>query len=224
MAHIVWDWNGTLLDDFDLNVLAVAAACAGTGAGGVKVDGALYRRHYTRPITAFYEGLLGRPLRDGEWEALNERYHAAYAEGKRSCRLAEGAREALAATAEQGATQSLLSMWEHDDLQRMVRAFGLDPWFVLVQGQPRRGPDTKQASLARHLARLREEAGVEEHEAVAIGDTIDDAAAAAACGIACVLVEGGPHPPEALAGAGAPLVPTLLDAVHVALVRAQPRR
>lgn len=221
MHHLVWDWNGTLFDDFDLNVAAVAAACAASGGGDV--DALLYRRHYTRPITAFYERLLGRPLGEGEWDTLNDCYHAAYGRGLASCALAQGARDALAAAAARGATQSLLSMWEHEDLRRLVARFDLDGCFVLVEGQPAKGPDTKEASLARHLARLRDEVGVEPGDVVAIGDTVDDAAAAEACGIACVLVEGGPHPPDVVAGLGVPLAPSLLDAVDVALAP-RPRR
>jgi phosphoglycolate phosphatase-like HAD superfamily hydrolase len=204
VIHVVWDWNGTLFDDFALNVEAVATSCA--SVGGPAVSAARYREHYTRPITTFYERLLGRPLRQGEWERLDEQYHQAYRQGLDRCGLVEGAETALHVAAERGWTQSLLSMFLHEDLVTLVERFGLSRWFVRVDGQPAAAPDTKAASLRRHLEAL------DVVRAVMIGD----AEAAATVGIPCILVEHGPHPRSALEATGAPVVSSPVAAVDTA--------
>ena len=216
MRHVIWDWNGTLYDDFVVNVAAVSESCR--RIGGAPIDAERYRLCYTRPITVFYERLLGRNLRPGEWDVLNQCYFAAYQARIRDCHLVPGAVKALEGVAGRGVTQSLLSMWDHADLVDLVARFALGRWFAVVEGQACSGPEGKAESLARHLDRLGSEVGqLEAVDVVAIGDSLDDAAAAAALGIRCVLVTTGPHRPADLAEAGVPVVPTVFDAVEAAL-------
>lgn len=211
-GHVVWDWNGTLFDDFTVNVAAVAETCR--SVCGVEVSEHDYRTHYRRPITAFYEALLGRPLEAGEWERLNDGYFEEYRRRLVSARLAHGAMEALAAVEASGFTQSLLSMWEHDELLALVARFSLGRFFVRVDGQAGPGGEGKRSSLARHLERLEERRPALSRAAVVVvGDSVDDADAARSLGLACVLVSGGPHHPDALRATGAPVVDGLAEAV-----------
>ena len=215
VRHVVWDWNGTLLDDFHLNVAAVAEACQ--IADGPVVTADEYRRHFTRPITVFYERLLGHPLADGDWDRLNAGYLAAYRRRLDELGLVAGAQEALAAVEAAGLSQSLLSMWEHDELVRLVGVFGLDQYFVRVDGQPGPGGGSKRDFLSRHLRYV--EASVSPlaaDDVLVVGDSLDDAEAAAALDLQCVLVAGGPDPPEALAATGLPVLPSVVDLVEAA--------
>jgi phosphoglycolate phosphatase-like HAD superfamily hydrolase len=218
VRHVVWDWNGTLFDDFDANVAAVAEVC--DAAGGPVVSPEAYRRHFVRPITVFYERLLGRPLEPGEWDRLNESYFAAYRRRLASIRLVAGAEEALAAVVAAGRSQSLLSMWEHDELLRLVRGFGIDRHFVRVDGQRGTGGDSKEAFLSGHVAHVDALVGpLDAHEVLVVGDSVDDARAAGALGLRCVLVAGGPEHPEALEATGVAVAPTLAEAVGAATGR-----
>ena len=215
MRHVVWDWNGTLLDDFGLNVVAVDESCRSIGGGGVTETD--YRDHYTRPVTLFYERLLGRPLAEGEWDRLDAAYHAAYRRGLEQATLTPRVEEALRLAAGAGLTQSLLSMWEHDELLRLVRAFGLSPWFVRVDGQPGHGSATKLEYLDAHLQGLDRQLGpLRRDEVLMVGDTFDDADAAARLGLRCVLVEHGPHHAAALRAAGHTVVASVVDALAAA--------
>jgi len=212
VRHVVWDWNGTLFDDFDATVAAVAEVC--DGAGGPVVTADVYRRHFVRPVTVFYERLFGRPLEPGEWDRLNEGYFAAYRRRLASIRLVAGAEEALAAVAAAGRSQSLLSMWEHDELLHLVRGFGIEGHFVRVDGQRGTGGDRKEAFLAHHVASVEALVGpLDPGDVLVVGDSVDDARSAAALGLRCVLVAGGPEHPEALHETGVAVVPTLAEAV-----------
>ena len=62
MAHVVWDWNGTLLDDLEIVVEAVNSSLALFDAAPITADG--YRDLYTRPVKLFYDRLLGRARSD----------------------------------------------------------------------------------------------------------------------------------------------------------------
>jgi phosphoglycolate phosphatase-like HAD superfamily hydrolase len=218
VRHVVWDWNGTLFDDFDANVAAVAEVC--DAAGGPVVTAELYRRHFVRPVSVFYERLLGRPLEPGEWDGLNAGYFSAYRRRLASLGLVPGAEEALAAVAASGRSQSLLSMWEHEELVRLVRRFGIEQHFLRVDGQRGTGGDSKEAFLAQHVGRVEAVLGpLTPGEVLVVGDSVDDARAATALGLGCVLVSGGPEDPEAPHGTGVPVVASVADAVGALTAR-----
>jgi phosphoglycolate phosphatase-like HAD superfamily hydrolase len=109
-VHLIWDWNGTLLDDLALVVAATNASLA--GVGGPRVTAEEHRRDYRRPIAAYYEYVLGRPLVDGEFAILDGAFHDAYrpAGHRRPRRRRARGDRRLAGT------QSLLSMFFHDEL------------------------------------------------------------------------------------------------------------
>lgn len=210
VTHVVWDWNGTLYDDFHLVVKAAALACA--SVGGPPLDAAAYRAHFTRPLQRFYAAVLGRPVGEEEWRALNDLYLATYREQQPQASLATDARAALAAVAAAGRTQSLLSMWDHDELVALVRQLGIDNAFVRVDGLRARGGGGKTAHLLRHLEAI---APTIDGEILMVGDTTDDATAAQATHIRCVLMEDGPHPREALTACNVPLASSLVHALEL---------
>lgn len=207
--HLVWDWNGTLLDDLPLVVAATNAALR--RAGGPAVDADHHRRRFRRPIADYYAEVLGRPVPDAEFDRLNRVFHDAY-QARLPCPLTVGAEAALRDWA---GTQSLLSMWFHAELVAAVDAHGLTGRFTRIDGLRRRlggEVDHKGPYLADHLAALRVAPG----DAVLIGDTVDDARAAAGVGAACVLYAGGFTDPDQLRATGAPVAGSLRDAVALA--------
>ncbi len=208
MPHVVWDWNGTLFDDFEQVVEAVNEGLVPYGIG--PIDATAYRDHYTRPVKRFYDSLLGREVGEDEWVDLDRRFHDAYRRMLGSARLAAEAEHALADLAGRGVTQSLLSMYPHDELVELVERFELGSWFVAVDGLRGSSGDRKAGHLAAHLGSL----GVDPATVLLVGDALDDAEAAAAVGAACVLYHSGSHHRQQLEAAGVPVIESLIDVVH----------
>jgi phosphoglycolate phosphatase-like HAD superfamily hydrolase len=211
MRHIVWDWNGTLLDDQHVVVEALAAVLR--DAGLPPIDLATYQRLYTRPVKVFYERLFGRPIGPDEWEHLDEVYHAGYREALARAQLAVDAELALERTAAAGRTQSLLSMYRHDELVPLVDRMGIAARFARIDGLRGESGGLKAPHLAAHLEGLVHIAGDDPTQVLVVGDALDDAAAAASVGAPCVLYDGGSHPRAELERAGVPVVDTLVDAL-----------
>lgn len=210
MAHVVWDWNGTLLDDQHVSLQALNEVLAGLGAP--PLTGVEYRRRFVRPVRAFYEQVLRTELDDHAYDGIDRAYHRAYQRAARSARLARGARTALLATTTRGSGQSLLSLSQHDDLVASVGRHGLAGVFARVEGRRGPGGGVKAPLLAAHLD-AQDLAGA---HTVVIGDAIDDAVAAEEVGARCVLVEGGAHRREELATVGVPVAADLLEAARLA--------
>ncbi|MFP4636050.1 MAG: HAD family hydrolase [Nitriliruptoraceae bacterium] len=215
MRHVVWDWNGTLLDDQPLVIEGLNAALAAVGQP--PIDLATYQRLYTRPVQVFYERLLGRPISPGEWETIDARFHTGYHAALDRAELTDDAHVALDAVVRGGDSQSLLSMFPHDQLLPLVERFGLDARFVVVDGLRGDGGGVKAPHLRRHLDRVAAALSDPADEVVVIGDALDDAAAAAQVGVACVLYDGGSHPRGELEQTGVPVVDSLSAAVLTAV-------
>ncbi|MCQ6553151.1 HAD hydrolase-like protein [Streptomyces sp. C10-9-1] len=215
VAHLVWDWNGTLLDDITAVIGATNAAFEEIGLAPITLE--RYRELYCVPVPRFYERLMGRLPTEAEWQVMDAAFHRHYTDRRPGCGLTEGVEQLLGAWQEAGRSQSLLSMYGHDDLVPVVRGYGIESRFVRVEG--RRGPSggSKAAHMERHLGALE---GVSPRRTVVIGDAVDDAIAAAHVGARAVLYTGGSHSRASLRTAGVPVVDTLAEAVAEALALA----
>jgi phosphoglycolate phosphatase-like HAD superfamily hydrolase len=210
-THLVWDWNGTLLNDLSLVVTSTNQAIA-------TVDGPVltpeqHRVAFRRPVADYYADVLGRVVDAEEFGRLDRIFHDAYRAGLTTCALAEDAEQAMR---NWSGTQSLLSMWFHEELVPLVETYGLTPTFRRIDGlRTTVGGDRKAVHLDRHLSEL----GVDPSETVLIGDSIDDADAAEAVGATCILYAGGFTDPDRLRARGVPVAETLSEAVVLAALR-----
>lgn len=214
MRHVVWDWNGTLLDDHHLVVDGLNAVL--DDAGIDRVDVTTYQRLYTRPIQVFYERVFGRPIGDGEWQRIDDVFHDAYDQALARVGLASDAEVALDAVARGGRTQSLLSMYRHDDLVPLVDRFGIADRFARIDGVRGTGGGTKAPYLEAHLGGIISDPATDAGDVLVIGDAVDDATAASHVGARCVLYDGGAHPRGQLEATGYPVASTLTQALEIA--------
>ena len=207
-THLVWDWNGTLLDDLSLVVSSTNHAFA--AVGGRPVDPDEHRARFRRPVAEFYAEILERAVDDEEFGELDRIFHDAYRLGLTSMTLAA---DAMSAIKTWPGSQSLLSMWFHNELVPAVESYGLAGVFTRVDGlRTEVGGHLKAGHLATHLAGL----GLPGDQVVLIGDSLDDAAAADSVGGQVVLYTGGFTHPDKLRGSGRPVADTLLEAVEIA--------
>jgi phosphoglycolate phosphatase-like HAD superfamily hydrolase len=209
VKHLVWDWNGTLLDDLKL-VVDATNVCLAT-VGGPVVTAEEHRRDFRRPILDYYAHVLERPVDQVEFQLLDDAFHDAY---RRRIGEVQLAPDALEAMARWDGTQSLLSMFFHDELLVEVERHGLAARLVRVDGLPGTvGGHRKATFLERHLEAL----DLDPADVVLIGDSVDDGDAALAVGSAAVLYAGGFTDTALLKATGLPVAHSLVEAVDLAL-------
>lgn len=213
-THLVWDWNGTLLDDTHAVIQATNAAFAEVELAPITLE--QYREMYTIPIPRFYERFLGRLPTEAEWERMDVIFHRYYAEQRVACGLTAGVEELLHRWQRAGRSQSLLSMYGHEQLVPVVRGYGIEPRFVRVEGRTGPSGGSKALHMERHFEALAGVGGIAPENSVVIGDAVDDAVAAAHVGARAVLYTGGSHSRSRLEGAGVPVVDSLGEAVALA--------
>jgi phosphoglycolate phosphatase-like HAD superfamily hydrolase len=207
-THLVWDWNGTLLDDLTLVVSSTNHVFA--AVGGRPVDADEHRSRFRRPVAEFYAEILGRAVDEEEFGTLDRIFHEAYRLGLTSMSLAA---DAMTAIRSWSGSQSLLSMWFHNELVPAVETYGLNGVFTRVDGlRTEVGGHLKAGHLAAHLDAL----GVSGVGTVLIGDSLDDAEAADSVGAGVVLYTGGFTHPDRLRASGRLVADSLVEAVSLA--------
>lgn len=189
--HIIWDWNGTLLDDVDY--------CIGIMNGVLRrrqmaeMDRSAYHAIFDFPVQVYYDRLGFDPTRDSFHE-LSVEFISGYDAHRWDCTLHSAATKTLAAVQAAGATQSILSAYRDATLKEIVGHFGLTRHFSHLAGL-----DDIYAHSKTELGRAQVAAlGIAPNEIVLIGDTVHDLEVARELGVACVLVSAGHHPAERL--------------------------
>ena len=208
-TYILWDWNGTLLDDTDASIAALNVALRRRGLAPVTRD--WYREHFAFPARPFY-AQCGIDLAHEDWDALAREYHDAYAREPKD--LNREARAALAAARNAGCGQSIISALRQDLLDAAVDSFGLREFFDFTYGTNNLDGASKLVRARELLAQLASR-GVAPGDIVLVGDALHDKEVADALGVRCVLCAQGGHSAARLS-AVAPTRETLLEALRAA--------
>lgn len=183
ITHVVWDWNGTLLDDLEVCHGIINAMLERRGRPALSLEA--YRQVQEFPVVNYYAKIFD--LEAESFHDLAEEYMARYNRLWEHCGLTTGALETLSALRMAGVGQSMLTASRGDNLHRQLEHYGLQEAFSPVSTLEDHYAGGK-AHLGRdHMAQL----GLPPEEVVMVGDTCHDAEVAAAMGCRCVLVACG---------------------------------
>lgn len=200
LTHVLWDWNGTLLDDVDV-CIAVENQMRGVRGIHPPLTRAWYREIFGFPVKAFYER-AGFRFNQESFEQVAAIYTDAYQRDSEVCALHPGAWEVLGAVQRMGLRQIILSATKQELLVEQMRRYPILHFFEQVLGI-----DDVYASSKVGLAQgwMRGES-VHPGAVVLVGDTLHDYEVAKALGCRCVLIANGHQSHSRLAACGCALV------------------
>jgi phosphoglycolate phosphatase len=197
---VLWDFNGTLLDDAALCVSCLNETRRRRSMP--EISPRYYLDHFGFPVVDFYRKAGFTFERESfadvarEW---NDLYHEKV---WTSARLHEGVVPVLEGLAASGVRQGILSAYHHGMLTKALAGFG-----VSVPLDPILGLDDFHADGKEDLGlRWVESSGLDRSGVILIGDTLHDRDVARAMGIRCALVCRGHQAPARLSGAGVPVL------------------
>lgn len=204
IRQVLWDWNGTLLDDL---TYAIGVRNRTFPAFGLPRIGSVaeYHRQFTFPVRRYYERA---GVTDETFVAVAHAWMAEYVRGFGTVPLHGDAVETLARFAAAGVRQAVLSATRRDMLESQIARFPIRAYFTDVLGLSDIYARSKEAVGLDYLARC----GVPAASTLMIGDTLHDAEVARAMGTGCVLVARGHQSRETLLTAGVPVMDTLVEA------------
>ncbi len=198
--HIIWDWNGTLLDDIQACVDAINILLRDRNFPTISRE--QYLDVFDFPVRNYYLK-LGFDFTRDNWNEVALDYHKAYAITSPATKLRQGTQAALTALHDKGIGMSILSACELKILKRMVTERHILAHFEHIYGL-----DDLYANSKIDLGHaLFDHTGLEKNGALLIGDTTHDFEVAQALGIPCLLMEGGHQSSKKLSALNCPLVP-----------------
>jgi phosphoglycolate phosphatase len=189
--HIIWDWNGTLLNDVDFCRRIINRILVDNSLPELSLE--KYRQIFTFPVQNYYEA-AGLDFSKTSFEVLGKDFIDEYEEKKLSCSLFENVVDVLSSIHKKGIGQSVLSAYLHDNLVNILNYYNLSKYFDNVIGL-----DNIYAGSKTHLGlTLVEQLNLPKDEILFIGDTLHDAEVAEAMGVNCILIASGHQVKEIL--------------------------
>jgi phosphoglycolate phosphatase len=199
IQHVIWDWNGTLLDDVEACVGAINPLLRQRGLA--RLSPSSYRAKFGFPVKAYYAA-LGFNMASEDWDALAKAFHRHYARTSRASPLRAGAMATVRSLRARGLAMSVLSASERSILRRMLREHGIAAFFDHVYGL-----DDLYAGSKLELGRqLVNSIGIAPDRILLVGDTQHDFDVARDMRCHCALMTGGHQSAPRLAECGCVMV------------------
>lgn len=202
--HIIWDWNGTLVDDVWLVVEVMNKMLKKRHLP--RIDSKKYREIFDFPVTKYYSK-LGYNFSDESFEGLTDEFISEYYTRFNKCKLFDEVEEVLKKIKDRGISQSILSASKEDILIEKIKHYGIDKYFFRIIGLENHYAESKVERGKDWIAKL----DLHPQEVLLIGDTIHDYDVSKQMGCDCLLVANGHHSYERLAKLGIDVIRTLKE-------------
>ncbi|MBI5244577.1 MAG: HAD family hydrolase [Elusimicrobia bacterium] len=200
IRRVIWDFNGTLLDDARLCLECLNAMRRRRSMPEVPLE--YYLENFDFPVIEFYRkigfdfSVEPFDVPANEWAGL---YHERiWAEG----RLHEGAADVLETLRGKGIQQGILSAYKHEMLEKALVHFNIRDYFDPVLGLG----DYHAGSKVELGASWIRSCGIEPEKIILIGDTVHDLETARAMGVGCALIARGYQAKHRLVRSGVPVL------------------
>jgi phosphoglycolate phosphatase len=195
LKHIIWDWNGTMLDDRWLTIAAMNIVLARRNMAELTED--RYLQLFTFPVIEYYRRLGfdfdKEPFSVSGSEFINE-YNARAFEPQ----LHDGIIDLIAELNENGVSHSILSASSQKILNKLAKHHNIDHYFIAVLGQDNHYAYGKIETGKMWINKL----GIAPKNTLFIGDTEHDLEVANAIGSHCALLSWGHSSTERLENRG----------------------
>ncbi len=200
---LIWDWNGTLLDDVSLCLETLNLLLRRHGYPQ-QYDLAQYKEIFRFPIEDYYRD-AGFDFSRHPYAELSEEFMDYYTPHSAHCGLMPGAETALTAARQMGVPQVILSASPVDLLRNQVRERRIDGFFAEMLGL---GNIYARSKVELGVTFMRK-SGVNPARALLVGDSVHDFEVAQALGTRCVLCCAGHQSRTTLETTGATVIDCL---------------
>jgi len=199
-SHIIWDWNGTLFNDVELCATVMNLLLTQELLPNISIK--KYKEIFTFPVIEYYK-IAGHTFERNSFEVLGKQFMDEYETRKYTCDLFIGAREILNELLSRNIIQHLLSAYEQNSLNNILKHFAIDNYFTNVVGLDNIYAGGK-AHLAKNLA-LKIRSNGAAGNILLVGDTIHDYEVAKEINSDCILLSHGHQDEERLLKLGIPV-------------------
>lgn len=181
---LIWDWNGTLLDDVEINLKVINKMLVNRNLDVLTLS--QYKDLFCFPVQSFHRK-IGFDFEKESIEEISQEYHTVYQEYENEKKLNPDALSILNMVCEAGRKQYILSASQKNTLQKETDYFGITDKFDGIYG----ANDICAVGKIQIGKQLMQENGLVPDKVLIIGDTLHDAEVAKALNIRHILYSGG---------------------------------
>ena len=194
--HIIWDWNGTLLNDAWLCVEVLNRILTARGMKTTTLSE--YQEHFDFPVINYYMK-IGFDFSVEPFDNIAQEYIADYESQLGRCRLQKGVDKIIEKFKDRELSQSVLSACQLNSLNSALEMFGLKGFFENIAGLD----DYYAHGKVDIGKKLLKNIGTSAEKILLIGDTTHDYEVACQLGADCVLLPAGHQSKQRLVSCGA---------------------
>lgn len=209
---IIWDWNGTLLDDLDLSLESVNVLLKERNIPTLSIE--KYKDIFGFPVVDYYVK-AGFDFEKEAFEVPAKQYVKLYAAGASELKLFPDVVDTLTFFKENNYRQIVLSAMKDDNLKLMIHNAEISHFFDGIFGI-KDNYAREKVSLGKQVV---ENLKLNPAECLMIGDTLHDAEVAEQCGFNCILFSGGHVSKQRLETKGKKIINSLSELKQILTIQ-----
>lgn len=186
--HVIWDWNGTIVDDVDLTVEITNIML--TRAGSPEISKETHCAVFQFPIADYYQA-IGLPITPETLPAIDFDFHSTYHDARHRLAPFSDIATTLDLLTGRSCEHSILSALPHTLLLEHLKHLNLKTAFKHVIGRETTHAGSHAGSKVEAGRKLLKDLNLAATEVLIVGDTVYDHEVAAALGTDCALVARG---------------------------------
>lgn len=202
--HIIWDWNGTLLDDAQICVDAMNHSLQKRNMPLLNLE--LYRKLFCFPVINYYK-LLGFDFDKESFEKLSVEFISEYNELSKNAKLIENVKQVLESYKNKGLKQYILSASQIDNLKTQLEFYNLINYFEDIIALNHIFATSKVETGKKWLSKT----DIPLEKIIIFGDTTHDYETAVELGCDIALIANGHQSKERLLKTGSPVLNSILE-------------
>ena len=183
-TSIIWDWNGTLLNDLSFCIETINKLLYKRKLPILSEE--RYKDIFTFPVVNYYKK-IGFDFSKEDFALPALEFIDQYNSNVHNCHLHASSLEVLSFFKGNNTRQFILSAMKQDMLEETINQHNVSKYFEVIHGLS----DHYAVSKIERGKQLIEIANIKKDEACIIGDTLHDFEVAKELGISCILIANG---------------------------------
>tara|TARA_A100001011_G_scaffold382532_1_gene452429 strand:+ start:27281 stop:27946 length:666 start_codon:yes stop_codon:yes gene_type:complete len=167
ISYIIWDWNGTLVNDGALFVEIMNILLASKKLPPITLD--FYKKSFCFPLKNYYKA-VGFDFKKHSYKKISKEFIALYNKKRHNARLYVGAKNILFKIKEANIKNILLSAQNKKTLVPSVSFYNLSSCFNRVLGLNNYNAIGKEAAAEQLVKKI----PAKKHNILFVGDTVTD--------------------------------------------------
>ena len=204
IKEILWDWNGTLINDASLCVDILNNILFLHDQPSISIE--YYRNNFSFPVSDFYKRIY-LPSSGKKFDEVSLCFISEYRLKWKECNLHQGVFQILKMIQQLGLKQSILSAGNQSDVELYVDHFKLESFFYQVFGTDNIKAEGKIELGKKFIT----DSNLRPEEILLVGDTIHDLEVANEIGCSVLLFSQGHNSNNQLSGYSVQIINDLME-------------